>query len=69
VTRNLASAYQANELANSAYSVADKGGAVVSRAVETMQAITAPSKMIGDIIQVIDGIAFQRQYSGAQCRR
>jgi methyl-accepting chemotaxis protein-1 (serine sensor receptor) len=59
VTRNLASAHQANELANSAYTVADKGGAVVSRAVETMQAITASSKKIGDIIQVIDGIAFQ----------
>jgi methyl-accepting chemotaxis protein-1 (serine sensor receptor) len=59
VTRNLESAHQASELANSAYSVADKGGAVVSRAVETMQAITESSKKIGDIIQVIDGIAFQ----------
>jgi methyl-accepting chemotaxis protein len=38
---------------------ASNGGAVVSKVVETMEEISASSKKIGDIIGVIDGIAFQ----------
>ena len=59
VERNLESARQANQLASSAYEVASRGGTVVDEAVRTMEAITASSRKIGDIIQVIDGIAFQ----------
>jgi methyl-accepting chemotaxis protein len=39
--------------------VASQGGAVVSQVIETMGSIDASSKRIGDIIGVIDGIAFQ----------
>ncbi|MBV8659050.1 MAG: methyl-accepting chemotaxis protein, partial [Burkholderiales bacterium] len=38
---------------------ASAGGSVVSRVVDTMEEISASSKKIGDIIGVIDGIAFQ----------
>jgi methyl-accepting chemotaxis protein len=38
---------------------ASNGGSVVSKVVETMEEISASSKKIGDIIGVIDGIAFQ----------
>jgi methyl-accepting chemotaxis protein len=53
------SARQANQLASSAAEVAQRGGAVVSQVVATMDEITGSSKKIGDIIGVIDGIAFQ----------
>ena len=39
--------------------VAQRGGAVIHDVVSTMQEIQASSKKIGDIIGVIDGIAFQ----------
>ncbi|MBI3230836.1 MAG: MCP four helix bundle domain-containing protein [Burkholderiales bacterium] len=52
-------AEQANQLAESASSVAVKGGAVVSEVVQTMGSINESSKKIVDIIGVIDGIAFQ----------
>jgi methyl-accepting chemotaxis protein len=39
--------------------VAQKGGAVIRDAVSVMSAINDSSKKIGDIISVIDGIAFQ----------
>ena len=52
-------AQQANQLASSAAEVAVKGGKVVAQVVSTMDEITASSKKIGDIISVIDGIAFQ----------
>src|SRR5262249_43267724 len=42
-----------------AQDAADQGGAVVGRVVETMQQISDSSRKIGDIIGVIDGIAFQ----------
>jgi len=42
-----------------ASSVAERGGEVVGRVVETMRAINASSKQIAEIIPVIDGIAFQ----------
>jgi methyl-accepting chemotaxis protein len=53
------SALKANELATSAKLAAAKGGKVVSQVVTTMNDINASSKKIGDIIGVIDGIAFQ----------
>jgi methyl-accepting chemotaxis protein len=58
--RNTAdSARQATALAASASAVALRGGDVVSQVVSTMGDITASSHKIGDIIGVIDGIAFQ----------
>jgi len=50
---------QAHQLAGHAASVASKGGEVVARVVSTMDGIQASSRKIGDIIGVIDGIAFQ----------
>jgi len=52
-------AKQANQLAAAASETASRGGAAVERVVTTMNEITAASKRIADIIQVIDGIAFQ----------
>jgi methyl-accepting chemotaxis protein len=46
-------------IAVTARQAASNGGAVVSKVVETMEEISASSKKIGDIIGVIDGIAFQ----------
>jgi methyl-accepting chemotaxis protein len=59
VKNNADTARQATELASSASAVAAQGGAVVGQVVGTMEAITASSKKIVDIISVIDGIAFQ----------
>ncbi|MES2947050.1 MAG: methyl-accepting chemotaxis protein [Pseudomonadota bacterium] len=59
VTRNAASASQANQLAMDASSVAIQGGKLVHQVVETMKGINHSSKLISDIISVIDGIAFQ----------
>jgi methyl-accepting chemotaxis protein len=59
VKQNADTARQANQMAASASSVAAQGGEVVSQVVATMEQITASSKRIGDIIGVIDGIAFQ----------
>jgi methyl-accepting chemotaxis protein len=59
VKQNADNARQANQLAVSASSVAEKGGTVVSQVVETMGSIKASSSKIVDIIGVIDGIAFQ----------
>jgi methyl-accepting chemotaxis protein len=59
VKQNADYARQANQLAASASSVAVQGGNVVSLVVETMKGINESSRKIADIIQVIDGIAFQ----------
>ncbi|MBB5205708.1 methyl-accepting chemotaxis protein-1 (serine sensor receptor) [Inhella inkyongensis] len=59
VGHNLGSAGEANSLVQNAAAVAGKGGAIVEQAVRSMEEITASSKKIGDIIQVIDSIAFQ----------
>jgi methyl-accepting chemotaxis protein len=59
VRQNADNARQANQLAASASSVAQRGGAVVSQVVDTMGSINAASRRIVDIIGVIDGIAFQ----------
>ena len=59
VNQNAENARRANQLAISASAVAVKGGAVVAQAVHTMESINASSKKVVDIIDVIDGIAFQ----------
>ena len=59
VRNNADSARQANQLAQGAATVANQGGAVVGQVVSTMQGISDSSRKIGDIISVIDGIAFQ----------
>ncbi|HWJ04697.1 MAG TPA: methyl-accepting chemotaxis protein, partial [Steroidobacteraceae bacterium] len=48
-----------NQLAMAARTQAEKGGAVVGRAVSAMSGINAASRKIADIIGVIDEIAFQ----------
>ncbi|WP_198118941.1 methyl-accepting chemotaxis protein [Massilia rhizosphaerae] len=59
VRRNADDAREANGLALLASETAVKGGAVVLEVVETMSSIHDSSRMIVDIIGVIDGIAFQ----------
>jgi methyl-accepting chemotaxis protein len=59
VKQNAASAREANQLALSASTVAAQGGEVVGQVVQTMRGINDASHKISDIIQVIDGIAFQ----------
>ena len=59
VRNNADSALQASQLAHSASEVAVRGGEVVGRVVQTMKGINESSRKIGDIIGVIDAIAFQ----------
>ena len=59
VRNNADNARQANQLAQGASAVAKRGGEVVGQVVTTMQGINDSSRKIGDIISVIDGIAFQ----------
>ena len=59
VRQNADNAQTANQLALSASDVAQQGGTVVERVVDTMKGISASSHRIADIINVIDGIAFQ----------
>ena len=59
VRESAEAARQANALALSASGVATRGGDVVADVVATMEAIAGASRKIGDIIGVIDGIAFQ----------
>jgi len=59
VGQNADNARQANQLAMRATTVAVTGGEVVGRVVGTMKEINDSSKKIADIINVIDGIAFQ----------
>ena len=59
VKQNADSAGQANRMAESASEAAVKGGAVVSKVVDTMSSIHESAKRIVDIIGVIDSIAFQ----------
>ena len=59
VKQNAGNATQANQQAVAASGVALQGGADVARVVETMGSINASSSKIGEIIGVIDGIAFQ----------
>jgi methyl-accepting chemotaxis protein len=59
VKQNADNAQQANQLAAQARDVAEKGGAVVGHAVNSMEEINKASRRIADIISVIDEIAFQ----------
>jgi len=59
VKQNAENARHANSLVMNAASVAQRGGEVASRVVQTMDAISASARKVSDIIGVIDGIAFQ----------
>ncbi|MGI4982036.1 MAG: methyl-accepting chemotaxis protein, partial [Janthinobacterium lividum] len=59
VARNTENARQGNTLAASASEIAVQGGQVMGRMVETMAGIASSSSKVGDIIAVIEGIAFQ----------
>ena len=59
VQQTAASSQMANQLASSASSTATRGGSVVAQAVASMHEISASSRKIGDIIGLIDSIAFQ----------
>jgi methyl-accepting chemotaxis protein len=59
VKRNVDHAALADELVASASNLAVKGGAVVADVVQTMDSIRSSSREVQDIVNVIDGIAFQ----------
>jgi methyl-accepting chemotaxis protein-2 (aspartate sensor receptor) len=59
VRRNAGDAREANQLAVNTSMVAQEGGRMVRQVIDTMDTIKASSGKIGDIIGVIDGIAFQ----------
>ncbi|WP_420992005.1 methyl-accepting chemotaxis protein [Cupriavidus sp. 30B13] len=59
VRQNSENARQANQLALSASDVAARGGSLVNQVVDTMGTISESSARIGEIIAVIEGIAFQ----------
>lgn len=59
VQQTASSAQTANQLSASASQTAAQGGSVVAQAVESMHEIAASSRKIGDIIGLIDSIAFQ----------
>jgi len=59
VKNNADNAQQANQVAGSARSLAEKGGEVVTSAVNAMAEINESSNKIAEIIGVIDEIAFQ----------
>jgi len=59
VAQNAEHAREASQLAVQASDVARRGGQAVGQVVSTMNGISASSRKIGDIIGVIDGIAFQ----------
>jgi methyl-accepting chemotaxis protein/methyl-accepting chemotaxis protein-1 (serine sensor receptor) len=59
VQRNAENANQASRMAAQASAVAAKGGQAVANVVSTMGDISESSRQIGDIIGVIDSIAFQ----------
>ncbi|WP_269357354.1 methyl-accepting chemotaxis protein [Castellaniella denitrificans] len=57
--QNAGNARQANQLAGQASGVASDGGRTVDELIETMEGISDSSRRIGEIVGVIDGIAFQ----------
>ena len=59
VKNNAEAARTANTLAGEASQVAGHGGQAMNEVVQTMERISGASRKIADIIQVIDGIAFQ----------
>ena len=59
VRENAEGATHGNKLASASAEVAARGGSAVQQVVATMDSISKSSKRVGDIISVIDGIAFQ----------
>lgn len=59
VKQNAANAQHANQLSKAASGVAEQGGTVVSQVVDTMNDIRQSSRKIGEIVGVVDSIAFQ----------
>ncbi len=59
VKQNADNARQVNQLALGASQVATKGGGSVQEVVNAMQDISESSRQIGEIVGVLDGIAFQ----------
>ncbi|WP_249213245.1 MULTISPECIES: methyl-accepting chemotaxis protein [unclassified Tatumella] len=59
VRLNAGNAHQAHQLASRVSETAHRGAEVVNQVVEKMQEITHSSQKIGDILAMIDGIAFQ----------
>jgi methyl-accepting chemotaxis protein-1 (serine sensor receptor) len=59
VHKNAENAGEAERLSNKAYSAAENGSDVVQRVVGMMGEINESSDKIGDIISIIEGIAFQ----------
>jgi methyl-accepting chemotaxis protein len=59
VDQNDEAAKYANQAVNRVFDVANKGVKVIHNVVSTMEEIHASSLKVGDIISVIDGIAFQ----------
>jgi len=59
VRQSADAAASANQLADAASTMAQRGGEVVAQVVATMQGIHGSSARVADIVGVIDGIAFQ----------
>jgi len=59
VHQNADNAAEVNRMAISTSQLAERGGIVTNNAVATMEAIRQASEKIGDIVNIIDGIAFQ----------
>ncbi len=59
VKQNADNARHAHQLADSVSDSATRGSEVVSALIEKMSEISSSSRRIGDILEVIDGIAFQ----------
>ena len=59
IQKNAEHAQTANALASTASAIAQRGGVVVGDVVQTMDAISASSRKVVDIIGVIEGISFQ----------
>ena len=59
VSQNADNARQASQLARNAATTAKQGGEQATHVAQTMHEIETSSQKIGDIISVIDGIAFQ----------
>lgn len=59
VQQTAEAARQASDLSTQATQVTERSGEAVKAVTQTMQAINESSSRIGEIIQVIDGIAFQ----------
>ncbi|WP_195873412.1 methyl-accepting chemotaxis protein, partial [Bordetella pertussis] len=59
VRQNADNARQANDLAARSMDVARRGGDAVGRVVDTMHGISDSSRKIADIVNIIEGIAFQ----------